>query len=38
VTEARPAVYAYVAPEMKRILAFSGVTMAILVVLTFFLR
>ena len=36
--EARPAVYAYVAPELRRILAFSGATLAILVALTFVLR
>ena len=38
VADARPAVYAYVAPELKRILAFSAGTMAILAVLTVFLR
>ena len=36
--EARPAVYAYVAPELRRILTFSGATLAILVALTFVLR
>lgn len=36
--EARPAVYAYVAPELRRILTFSGATLAILVGLTFVLR
>ncbi len=36
--EARPAVYAYVAPELRRILTFSGATIAILVALTFVLR
>lgn len=37
-SEARPAVYAYVAPELRRILTFSGATLAILVALTFVLR
>jgi len=36
--EIRPAVYAYVVPELKRILTFSSATFATLIVLTFFLR